>query len=56
MIGELYGPYPVVAALQDKDLDVRKVTLKSLEKITGQSFGKDYDAWLKWINEQKIKN
>jgi hypothetical protein len=55
-IGEPQAVEPLIASLKDKRIFVRKVTSQSLEKITGQSFGKDRDAWLKWMNEQKIKN
>ena len=55
-IGDPQAVEPLIASLKDKRIFVRKVTSQSLEKITGQSFGKDHDAWVKWMNEQKNKN
>lgn len=53
MIGELRGPVPLIAALKDKDSDLRRFAAKALVEITGQDFGEDLVKWQKWWEENK---
>lgn len=46
---------PLIDALKDEDFSVRWNAKVTLEEITKQSFGEDYNAWLKWWEENKEK-
>ena len=43
---------PLLAALKDRDAGVQRLAAESLERITGQSFGRDAEAWDKWASER----
>lgn len=45
-----------IAALKHMKATVRKKAAEALKKITGQNFEKDYNVWLRWWQEQNIKN
>lgn len=44
---------PLIEMLKDVTVDVQKDAAWALERITGQSFGVDYDKWVKWWQENK---
>jgi len=46
---------PLIAALKDEDSYVRNYAAKALWEITKQDLGKEYNAWLKWWEENKDK-
>lgn len=59
---ELLGTYndprsvePIIGLLEDPSDPVRIVSLKTLEKMTGKSFGLYPGEWQKWYNETKGK-
>jgi HEAT repeat protein len=39
--------------LQDENPYMRGYVVEDLQKITGQSFGEDYEAWFKWWQEHE---
>ncbi len=52
------GQYPqdrvfqgLVAALEIRQLAINEAARKSLQTLTGQDFGLEPEAWLKWYNE-----
>ena len=46
---------PLIEALKDKGWNVRWAVY-ALTEITGKNFGKDYNKWLKWWQEQQNSN
>lgn len=44
---------PLIGALKAENPNVRDSAVKVLERITYQSFGEDYEAWLKWWQKNK---
>ena len=52
-IGDPRAVAPLIDALQDRKIPVQKIASEALGKITGQSFGKDHDAWQQWLKEKK---
>jgi HEAT repeat protein len=55
-LGEIKDPRavePLIIALKDEVPYVRRTAAEALQKITGQSLGEDYEAWLKWWQEHK---
>jgi HEAT repeat protein len=46
---------PLIAALKDNDEDVQYAAAKVLKEITGEDFGKDYEAWSKWWEKNREK-
>ncbi|MBI3195447.1 MAG: HEAT repeat domain-containing protein [Ignavibacteriae bacterium] len=52
MIGSSEAVKPLITALKDQSMDVRREATKALTKITANNFGGDYDAWMKWYEEQ----
>ncbi|MBI5214831.1 MAG: HEAT repeat domain-containing protein [Ignavibacteriae bacterium] len=53
MIGSSEAVKPLISALKDPSMDVRREATRSLVKITSNNFGGEYDAWMKWYEEQK---
>ncbi len=46
---------PLIEQLKDKHLSIGQKAADSLEEITKQPLGNDYDAWSKWWRENKHK-
>ncbi|UCH21230.1 MAG: HEAT repeat domain-containing protein [Deltaproteobacteria bacterium] len=44
---------PLIEALKDESHGVKKNAALSLKKRTGQDFGKDPEAWMKWWQQNK---
>ena len=44
---------PLIQALRDESHGVQKNALLSLKERTGQDFGKDYEAWRRWWEQNK---
>jgi len=44
---------PLIQALKDESHGVQKNALLSLKERTGQDFGKDYEAWRRWWEQNK---
>ena len=44
---------PLIQALKDDSHGVKKNAVLSLKMRTGQDFGKDYEAWRKWWEQNK---
>jgi HEAT repeat protein len=49
------GVGPLVKALRDKEYSVAQAAAEALKKITKRDFGKDYEKWKKWYEENKEK-
>lgn len=47
-LGEQEGVKPLIEALRDDNDAVAEHALRSLEALTRQDFGKNYEAWLRW--------
>jgi HEAT repeat protein len=54
-IGEKTVLGALIQRLEDVDNSVAYAALKALQKITGQTLGKDTDVWEKWLKEQATK-
>jgi HEAT repeat protein len=52
-IGDPRSIEPLIKTLRDQDANIRIVALRALKKMTGESFSRDPEAWLKWWNETK---
>jgi len=44
---------PLIETMKSGNILVKKHTADALKKITKQSFGMDYESWLKWWKEHK---
>ena len=44
---------PLIALLNDKDLDVLICSVEALKNITGQNFGRDTEQWTEWWNKNR---
>lgn len=44
---------PLIHTLKDEELYVQDCASESLTKITGQDFGKDYEKWKEWWEQNK---
>ncbi len=44
---------PLIQALKDESHGVKKNAILSLKIRTGQDFGKDYEAWRRWWEQNK---
>lgn len=53
IIGSSSAVKPLISALKDPSMDVRREATRSLVKITTNNFGGDYEAWMKWYEEMK---
>jgi HEAT repeat protein len=47
---------PLIAAMEDQPISVRRPIAAALKKITSQDFGMDYQAWSKWWAAQEKPN
>lgn len=54
-IGDIRAVEPLIAALKDKNYDVRTAAVKALKSITGQYFGQFQEIWERWWKENKDK-
>ena len=52
-IGDKRAVEPLIAALKDKDSDVRRRVASALTKITGKDFGEDQAQWRDWWERNK---
>jgi hypothetical protein len=44
---------PLIQALRDESHGLQKNAILSLKERTGQDFGKDYEAWRRWWEQNK---
>ena len=51
-IGDKKAIEPLIHSLKDDFRDVRKRAAQALTKITGKDFGGEYNAWLRWWNQE----
>ncbi len=52
-IGDKKAVEPLILALKNESYDVRLASYKALKKLTGKDFGKHYQAWWRWWQENK---
>jgi hypothetical protein len=55
MIGDPRAVEPLVKALGNGNSGLRRSAARALQKITGQEFGRDQQAWTPWLGAQKAR-
>ncbi len=46
----------IINFLIDKNTDIQNTTIEALRKISDKNFGKDFEAWMNWWEDEQIKN